>query len=128
MLPWQPFLAFYIWGAHWHHLKNTTEPSMSGGDVAFVKLLSPLVYYYVLVSSVGVYLQETGVELGANGWHLGLGEGEVLSSSHDLRLRVRRQRSDCVFPNADDLSVRLAVQQDALSQDRCQSRLHSLVS
>jgi len=26
MLPWQPFLAFYIWGAHWRHLKNTTEP------------------------------------------------------------------------------------------------------
>jgi len=34
MLPWQPFLAFYIWGAHWRHLKNTTEPSMRGGDVA----------------------------------------------------------------------------------------------
>jgi len=32
-LPWQPFLAFYIWGAHWRHLKNTTEPSVCGGDV-----------------------------------------------------------------------------------------------
>jgi len=32
MLPWQPFLAFYIWSAHWRHLKNTTEPSMCGGD------------------------------------------------------------------------------------------------
>jgi len=27
-------LAFYIWGAHWRHLKNTTEPSMCGGDAA----------------------------------------------------------------------------------------------
>jgi len=27
MLPWQPFLPFYIWGARWRHLKNTTEPS-----------------------------------------------------------------------------------------------------
>jgi len=25
-------LAFYIWGAHWRHLANTTEPSMCGGD------------------------------------------------------------------------------------------------
>jgi len=33
-LPWQPFLAFYIWGVHWRHLKNTTEPSMCGGDAA----------------------------------------------------------------------------------------------
>jgi len=23
-LPWQPFLAFYIWGAHWRLLKNAT--------------------------------------------------------------------------------------------------------
>jgi len=32
MLPWQPFLAFFIWGARWRHLANTAEPSMSGGD------------------------------------------------------------------------------------------------
>jgi len=38
MLPWQPFLAFYIWGAHWRHLKNTTEPSMCGGDVALCQI------------------------------------------------------------------------------------------
>ena len=25
MLPWQPLLAFYIWGAHWHHLKNNNN-------------------------------------------------------------------------------------------------------
>jgi len=31
-------LAFYIWGAHWRHLANTTEPSMCGGDAAYVKL------------------------------------------------------------------------------------------
>ena len=33
-LPWQPFLAFYIWGAHWRQLANTTEPSMCSGDAA----------------------------------------------------------------------------------------------
>ena len=38
MLPWQPFLAFYTWGAHWRHLKNTTEPSMCGGDVALCQI------------------------------------------------------------------------------------------
>ena len=26
-------LAFYIWGANWRHLANTTEPSVYGGDV-----------------------------------------------------------------------------------------------
>ena len=24
------------WGAHWHHLANTIEPSMCGGDAAFL--------------------------------------------------------------------------------------------
>jgi len=38
MLPWQPFLAFYIWGAQWRHLKNTTEPSMCGGDAALCEI------------------------------------------------------------------------------------------
>ena len=38
MLPWQPFLAFYIWGAHWRHLKNTTKPSMCGGDAALCQI------------------------------------------------------------------------------------------
>ena len=38
MLPWQPFLAFYIWGAHWRHLKNTTEPSMCGGHAALCQI------------------------------------------------------------------------------------------
>jgi len=28
------FLAFYVCGAHWHHLANMTEPSMCGGDAA----------------------------------------------------------------------------------------------
>jgi len=38
MLPWQPFLGFYIWGAHWRRLKNTTEPSMCGGDAALCQI------------------------------------------------------------------------------------------
>jgi len=37
------FLAFYIWGAHWCYLANTTEPSVCGGNAAYVKLLRPLV-------------------------------------------------------------------------------------
>jgi len=41
--PWQPFLAFYIWGAYWRHLKNTTEPSMCGGDAALCQIIWPLV-------------------------------------------------------------------------------------
>jgi len=39
MLPWQPFLAVYIWGAQWRHLKNTTEPSMCGGDAALCQII-----------------------------------------------------------------------------------------
>jgi len=38
MLPWQPFLAFYISGAHWRYLKNATEPSMCGGDAALCQI------------------------------------------------------------------------------------------
>jgi len=38
MLSWQPFLAFNIWGAQWRHLKNTTEPSMCGGDAALCQI------------------------------------------------------------------------------------------
>jgi len=32
------FLAFYIWGAHWRHLTNTTEPSMCSGDAALCQI------------------------------------------------------------------------------------------
>jgi len=32
------FPAFYIWDAHWHHLANTTEPSVCGSDVALCQI------------------------------------------------------------------------------------------
>jgi len=44
MLPWQPFLAFYIWGARWRHLKNTTETSMCSGDAALCQITLTIVY------------------------------------------------------------------------------------
>jgi len=31
-------LALYIWGAHWCHLANTTEPSVCGGDAALCQI------------------------------------------------------------------------------------------
>jgi len=31
-------LAFYIWGAYWCHLANTTEPSMCGCDSALCQI------------------------------------------------------------------------------------------
>jgi len=31
-------LVFYIWGAHWRHLKNTTEASMCGGGAALCQI------------------------------------------------------------------------------------------
>jgi len=37
-LPWQPFLSFYIWGVHWRHLMNTTEPSMCGCDAGLCQI------------------------------------------------------------------------------------------
>jgi len=66
MLPWQPFLAFYIWGAHWCHLKNTTELSMCGGDVALcqitlttcLKLRRLLVIVFVTFMPISLLLQE----------------------------------------------------------------------
>jgi len=32
------FFGFCIWGAHWRHLVNTTEPSVCGGDAALCQL------------------------------------------------------------------------------------------
>jgi len=32
------FLAFYIRGAHWRHLGNTTEPSVCCGDAALCQI------------------------------------------------------------------------------------------
>jgi len=32
------FLPFCIWGAHWRHLVNTTEPSVCGGDAALCQI------------------------------------------------------------------------------------------
>jgi len=32
------FLAFYIQGAYWHHLANTTEPSVWGGNAALCQI------------------------------------------------------------------------------------------
>jgi len=31
-------LAFYIWGAYWHHVVNTSEPSVCSGDAALCKI------------------------------------------------------------------------------------------
>jgi len=31
-------MAFYTWGAHWRHLANTTDPSISGGDAALCQI------------------------------------------------------------------------------------------
>jgi len=39
------FLAFYILGAHWCHLANTTEPSMCGGDAALCQITLTTCYY-----------------------------------------------------------------------------------
>jgi len=44
------FLSFwdtvYIWGAHWHHLANTTEPSMCGGDSALCQITLTTCYIH----------------------------------------------------------------------------------
>ena len=40
------FFAFYIWGEHWCHLANTTEPSMCGGDAALCQITLTTCYYY----------------------------------------------------------------------------------
>ena len=45
MLPWQPFLSFYIRGIHWCHLANTTEPYVCGGDAALCQITLTTYYY-----------------------------------------------------------------------------------
>jgi len=39
-------LAFYIWGAYWCHLANTTEPSMCGCDSALCQITLTTCYTY----------------------------------------------------------------------------------
>jgi len=39
-------LAFYICGAHWRHLANTTEPSMCISDAALCQITLTTCYYY----------------------------------------------------------------------------------
>jgi len=34
-------------GALWHHLVNTTEPSMCGGDVALCQITSTTCFFYL---------------------------------------------------------------------------------
>jgi len=46
MLPWQPFLAFFVWGVRRRHLANATEPSMCGGDAALCQITLTTCYYY----------------------------------------------------------------------------------
>ena len=33
-----PKESFITWGAHWHHLANTTEPSLCRGDVTLCQI------------------------------------------------------------------------------------------
>jgi len=66
-------LAFCIWGAHWRHLANTTEPSMCGGDAAlcqiilttclilcaFTCLLSKISWHWIAYSVLMCHLETT---------------------------------------------------------------------
>jgi len=40
-------LAFYIWGAHWRHLANMTEPSICGGDAALCQIILITCCYFI---------------------------------------------------------------------------------
>jgi len=40
------FVAFYIWGAHWCHIVNMTEPSMCRGDAALCQITLTTWWYY----------------------------------------------------------------------------------
>ena len=68
MLPCQPFLAFYIWGAHWRRLKNMTEPSMCGGDAALCQITLTTCFLWSsygigLVSDIAVFVLKRDVKL-----------------------------------------------------------------
>jgi len=40
------FLAFYIWGAHWCHLANTTELYLCDGNVALYQITLTTCLFY----------------------------------------------------------------------------------
>ena len=45
-------LAFYLQGAHWRHLKNTTEPFMCGVDAAALCQVTLTTCFYILCMQV----------------------------------------------------------------------------
>jgi len=45
---WQPFLAFCIWGEHWCHLVNMTEPFVYSGDADSRQITLTSCYYHWL--------------------------------------------------------------------------------
>ena len=49
------FLAFFIWGAHWRHLANTTKPSVCCGDAALCQITLTTCYYYSNNTAVLVF-------------------------------------------------------------------------
>jgi len=82
-----------------------------------------------LPSKLCVCLQgREDVETCNNGARLGVDKDQMLSNSHYVWLRVCCERPHRLFADVVDVSVHLAVEQDAVSQDRRESCLHTLVS
>jgi len=46
------FRVFYIRGAHWRHLANTTEPSTCGGDAVLCQITLTTCYYHISESKM----------------------------------------------------------------------------
>jgi len=55
-LSWQPLLAFYIWGAHWRQLANTTQPPMCVGDAALCQVTLTTCWVFVPWGILCVFL------------------------------------------------------------------------
>jgi len=58
-------LAFYIWGAHWSHLGNMTEPCMCGGDAALCQItLTTCCIFVILYCAICNLMSDYDVFLG----------------------------------------------------------------
>jgi len=50
------FFGFYIWGAHWRHLANTTEPPLCSGNAALCQITLTTCFSLQIVKIPGVKL------------------------------------------------------------------------
>jgi len=86
---------FLYMGCTWRHLKNTTEPSMCGGDAALCQITLTTCYYYgVLLEVLSKFINKRATTNSSDSWssfHRRLQRRPHLSAQTALSLLATRQ-------------------------------------